>query len=113
MENREIANTILAQMKAIDMNLILCMGVNSPQVINRGLQFKVNGLVHKGFVRITLNGLDLYDISLVKVHRKQSEFFKSMGKRRFEMTETVMSEHKNVSVDEMMRVLAISVEGRP
>ncbi len=73
--NKEIANNIWNQMKAIDLNLVMCMGVNSPLVVENGLRFKVRGLTFKGFIEITLNGKDLYDIHCF-TKRKEKVFTK-------------------------------------
>lgn len=70
MDNKTIANTIWNQMKTIDMNLVMCMGVTKLMVVERGLQFKVNGLKFRGLVEIYLNAGDTYDISFMTPRSK-------------------------------------------
>ena len=112
MESKQIANTIWQQMRAIDMNLVMCMGVTKPTVIENGLQFTVNGLSFKGLVKITLNGADLYDIKLVKPVRKQNQKAKELGVKMFDTTFEVKEEINDVYFDMLMPILEDRVENR-
>jgi hypothetical protein len=48
--------------------IVWCWGANSwANVDNKALRFKVQGYLHKGFVFLTVNGLDLFDIYLTNV----------------------------------------------
>jgi len=45
--------------------IVWCWGANSwVNIENKALRFKVQGYLHKGFVFLTVNGLDLFDIYL-------------------------------------------------
>lgn len=110
--NKQIAQTIWEQMKTMDGNLCMCMGVHKLQVIDNGVQFKVNGSSFKGLVQITLNGADLYDISFVKLARKQNKQAMAYGVRTFDISPEVVESYKDVFVDEMMDVLERTVESR-
>ena len=48
---------------------MMSWGANSFVGGNNFLQFKVQGFLLKGFVKITLNGMDLYDIQFIKVKK--------------------------------------------
>ena len=110
--NKEIANTIWEQMKTIDSNLCMCMGVQKLTVISRGLQFQVNGLSFKGLVQIKLNGSDLYDVSLVKNVRKQSEAAKEFGVKKFVTAQVVQETINDVYTEDLMNLLEEKVERR-
>jgi hypothetical protein len=113
MDNKQIANTIWEQMRALDTNLCMCMGVQGLTVIDRGLQFQVNGLSFKGFVKITLNGADLYDVSLVKLTRKlNKELQASHGIKKFNVTEEVVKSFDDVYAEDLMSLLESEVENR-
>ena len=99
MTDVEIAQTIYQQMKMLDHNLIWCMGFCKPVAIERGLQFRVNGLSFKGIVQIKLNGGDLYDISFIKPSR---------GKNPARTLETIT----DVFAEDMMQFLESKVENR-
>ena len=72
-ENTRIARIILEQMQyGTNRKIILgSWGFNSPTVIERGLRFKVQGRLHKGYVDVTLNGCDLYDFRLFRATPKR------------------------------------------
>lgn len=112
MTNKEIANTIWGQMKAIDGNLCMCMGVSKLLVIENGLQFNVNGLSFKGLVQITLNGSDLYDVKLVKPVRKQNMVAKELGIKTFDTVLETKAEYNDIFVDDLMGLLEDTVENR-
>lgn len=112
MNNKQIANTIWEQMRAIDMNLCMCMGVHKLTIIENGLQFNVNGLSFKGIVQITLNGSDLYDVKLVKSVRKQNLVAKQLGVKTFDTIFEVKKEFNDVFLGDLMDILEDSVEAR-
>lgn len=67
-----VANTIVAQIKALDKWALGAWGLFNPANKMVGgenfLRFKTSGSVHwKGFVQVTLNGKDLYDIEFSRV----------------------------------------------
>lgn len=99
MTNIEIAKEIYSQMRVLDMNLVMCMGVQKLVAIDRGLQFCVNGLSFKGIVQIKLNGGDLYDISFIKPAR---------GKNPAKVLETI----NDVFAEDMMQFLEAKIENR-
>lgn len=112
MTNAETANTIWKQMRSIDSNLCMCMGVSKLKAIENGLQFAVNGLSFKGLIQITVNGSDLYDIKFIKSVRRQNEIAKELGVKIFDTTHEVKFEMHNVFVDELMQALEQKVENR-
>ena len=107
-----IAKTILEQMKAMDMNLLMCMGFQKPVALERGLRFKVNGFSHKGLVEITLNGADLYDVKLIKLSRKQNQTAKALGVIKFDLHSEVVELIEDVFVEDLMPILESKVEKR-
>ncbi len=111
-QNKEIANTIWAQMKTIDTNLCMCMGVQKLAIIENGLQFNVNGLSFKGIVKIQLNGADLYDVTFVKVKRTLDKELQAVGIKRYNETLVTEQEHKDVYVEDLMTLLETVVENR-
>lgn len=110
MTNKEIANEIWSQMKALDGNLVMCMGVTDLTVVERGLQFKVNGLSFKGNVAIKLNGRDLYDISFLKQKRTQNQAAKEHGLKRFDVEMVVVKTLNDIYGEDMMDLLDFHVE---
>jgi len=68
--NREIAETILSQIKQLDGWALAAWGAKELVNLGDGLQFKTSGMTPwKGYVQIRLNGLDYYDLSFVKVRK--------------------------------------------
>jgi hypothetical protein len=62
------AKTIMSQIKMIDAYAFMAWGAKEFVDTGSGLQFKVGGLAKfKGYVHITLNSLDLYDIHFFKI----------------------------------------------
>jgi hypothetical protein len=94
----------------MDRNMVWCMGTHKPTVIENGLRFNVNGRFFKGIVEITLNGGDLYDIKFIKPVRKQNEIAKSVGVKKFDITNVVQSEVNDVFFEDMMNILGAKVE---
>jgi len=61
----ESANYIYSILKS-QLNILWSWGFNSPMPLNNGLQFMVEGFIHKGYVSIIYNeGRDLFDITLL------------------------------------------------
>lgn len=112
MDNKTIASTIWEQMRAIDTNLCMCMGVSKLTVIEKGLQFQVNGLSFKGIVQITLTPADLYQVKFLKAKRTQNQHMKSMGIKTFDTTLEVVSLTGGVYVEDLMPILENFVENR-
>lgn len=109
--SRNIANTILEQMKCMDMNLLFCMGFKNPLIIPNGLQFSVSGLSFKGDVQVTLNGSDLYDVRLIKNIRKLDKELSEIAGQRFYQTECrTQEEICDLYFDNLMEVLEDRVE---
>lgn len=68
--NKEIATTILSQISTIDSRAIWAWGAKNLTVVENGLRFKSSGMVkNKGFVKITLNGNDLYDVEFGRIRK--------------------------------------------
>lgn len=112
MDNKAIASEIWNQMKVFDKNLCMCMGVSGLTAINRGLQFKVSGLSFKGFVEVTLNGKDLYDVRFIKAVRKQNLEAKKVGLKMFNTTLETVSGFNDVFAEDLMPLLESVVENR-
>lgn len=112
MGNKEIANTIWSQMKAIDTNLCMCMGVKNLCAVESGLEFKVSGLSFKGIIQIKLNGKDLYDVSFIKPVRKQNKVAKDLGVKMFDTSFETVKSFNDVYVDDLMPLLEENVESR-
>ena len=59
-----MAQYILSILKS-QLMVMWSWGYNSPVALTNGLQFKVQGFKHKGFVAVTYNeGKDLFDVTL-------------------------------------------------
>lgn len=112
MDNKTIANTIWQQMKTLDRNLCMCMGVDKLTVIENGLEFSVNGLSFKGKVQVVLNGKDLYDVILIKPTRKQNEIAKAAGVKMFDTVNQTVAIFNDVFVEDLMPLLEDQVESR-
>jgi hypothetical protein len=77
----EIARTILEQIKYGDKWALMAYGAKNfialteSKEFQGGLQFEVNGLRHKGIVRIQLKWIDTYTITFIN---KRSEIVKEV-----------------------------------
>jgi len=70
----EVAKTILSQIKASDKMAMFAWGAKNLIDIEDGLMFNSSGMVkNKGYITITLNGNDLYDVTLGKVLKFEYE----------------------------------------
>jgi len=112
MDNKTIANTIWSQMKAIDANLCMCMGVKNLTIMENGLQFKVNGLAFKGLVQIVLTPADLYTVKFIKMKRHCYINDLDAGIKRYVNLPEVVSVTGEVYVEDLMPLLERTVEGR-
>lgn len=112
MDNKTIANTIWQQLKSLDTNLCMCMGVQQLTVIEKGLQFKVNGLAFKGLVQITLTPADLYEIKFLKMKRHYYVNDLDAGIKRYVNLPEVVSVTGGVYAEDMPEILERTVEGR-
>ena len=111
--SKQIANTILNQMKAMDFNLLICMGARDYLIIPNGLQFKVSGLGFKGNVKITLNGKDLYDVELVKRTRTlDKELSELAGEKFWNYKFETKKKINDLYNDQLMEILESEVENR-
>lgn len=79
----EIAKTILSQIQTLDKWALVAYGATEFIAIKKsnfhdnslgGLKFKVKGFNHKGFVEISLNHRDLYDIVFYTVRKNPNQF---------------------------------------
>jgi len=62
------AQIILSQIKTLDPMATFAWGAKDMIRITDGLKFKTSGMVKwKGYVEVTLNGSDLYDIDFYKI----------------------------------------------
>jgi len=114
----EIANTILSQLKTGQQSKIRMMrwgatgfmGMKKEGKLGT-LRFKVNGLKFKGFVYISLNGSDTYDIEFVKVkRRKDEELSKLYGRTKFEEYTETVKEMNGIYCDQMNELIDEYVE---
>ena len=77
----EIAQTILNQIKYGDKWALMAWGANSFCALSEtkefegGVSFKVNGLVHKGWVKICLRWADDYTIIFINKNREVVKTF--------------------------------------
>ena len=63
-----VAKTVLSQIKASDKMAMFAWGAKNLIDIEDGLMFNSSGMVkNKGYITITLNGNDLYDVTFGKV----------------------------------------------
>lgn len=71
MSNKEVAQTILSQIKTIDFWALGAWAARQYTVLNDeygGVQFKINcPKLKNGFVQVILNGSDLYNVRFFKV----------------------------------------------
>ena len=48
-----------------DLLHMMSWGFSDPTIIENGLQFKVSGLLHKGWVKVTSNSTGLFNIQII------------------------------------------------
>jgi hypothetical protein len=72
----EIAQTILAQIKYADRSALMAWGASNFAAIGEskefegGLAFQVNGLTHKGWVKVCLRWVDDYTVVFINKKRE-------------------------------------------
>jgi hypothetical protein len=77
----EIAQIILEQIKYADRSALMAWGAKNFSAISEskefegGLCFQVNGLVHKGWVKICLRWVDDYTITFINKNREVVKTF--------------------------------------
>lgn len=77
----EIAQTILEQIKYADRSALMAWGatnfcaLSESKEFQGGLSFKVNGLTHKGWVKICLRWVDDYNIIFINRNREVVKTF--------------------------------------
>lgn len=77
----EIAQIILDQIKYADSSALMAWGANNFCALNEtkefqgGLSFKVNGLTHKGWVKVCLRWVDDYTIIFINKNREEVKTF--------------------------------------
>lgn len=77
----EIARTIIEQIKSGDRSALMAWGANSfcaiseSKVHEGGVSFKVNGLKHKGWVKVCLTWADVYDVAFINKKREVVKTF--------------------------------------
>lgn len=64
----QVANTIRQQLIAGGKTKVWSWGANKWVGGENWLSFRVRARRHKGYVKITLNSLDLYDVQLISTH---------------------------------------------
>ncbi len=111
--NKEVANTIIRQMKATNINLMMYMGFRKPYIIENGIYFTVSGVSFDGQVEITINSTDKYDIKFIKAVKKIDKETSAMIGDIFYKTEfKVVMRSKDVSSDELMPLLENIIENK-
>jgi hypothetical protein len=77
----EIAQIILDQIKYADRSALMAWGANNfcalieTKEFQGGLSFKVNGLTHKGWVKVCLRWVDDYTIVFINKNREVVKTF--------------------------------------
>lgn len=74
----EMANYILSILRT-DLNIVWSWGFNSPKPMQRGLAFKVQGFLHKGWVLVEYNaGSDLFNVKLLSNQLEEVKFIENI-----------------------------------
>jgi hypothetical protein len=75
------------------------------------LRFKVKGLKFKGYVYISLNGLDLYNIEFVKINRKKNAALsEAWGSTKYDEIPETVHELKDIYCDQLTELIDEYVE---
>ena len=65
--NKEMAEYIYSILRS-DLNVMWSWGFNKPTIVDKGLKFKVQGFIFRGWVHVIYNeGSDLFDIKLITI----------------------------------------------
>ncbi len=96
MSNLVIADTIRQQLLAGNQNKIrvMCWGATKWVAGEKCLSFKVSARRHKGYVKITLNAMDTYDVQLLSTHGNEKK--KWNGLYFDQLAEVIDNEIENV-----------------
>ena len=78
-----------------DLLHMISWGFSDPTVIENGLQFKVQGLIHKGKVKVTCNSTGLFDIEII-------------GKKK-----TIKYSIEDISINQLIGELDLQIERVP
>ncbi|CAM4388861.1 hypothetical protein [Flavobacterium terrigena] len=77
----EIAQTILDQIKLADRSALIAWGATNfcaleeSKEFQGGLSFKVNGVIHRGWVKVCLRWVDDYNIVFINRNRETVKTF--------------------------------------
>lgn len=77
----EVAKTIINQINYADRSALMAWGANSFCAISEskefegGVSFKVNGLIHKGWIKVCLRWVDDYTIIFINKNREVVKTF--------------------------------------
>lgn len=115
--SNQTAKTILQQIKAGTdtrglnggTKLMMCWGTNQLVNTGKGLRFKVNGALHRGYVEVTLNeGADLYEIEFYTMRRprKAKGDFMNMNAQ----VKKVVKQYEGVYCDQLTAIIDSTVE---
>lgn len=73
MSNLAVAKTIRDQLFAFGRMKVFSWGARGWAGGDNFLKFRVSAMRHKGYIKITLNSLDLYDVELISLDGKVKE----------------------------------------
>lgn len=89
--------------------LMMCWGANQLTATEQCLKFKVNCPAHRGWVEVTLNGLDLYDVEFYTLRRPRRNL------KEFDFTpqdpvKKIINEYSNVDCESLTSIIDTTVE---
>jgi hypothetical protein len=96
--NSEVATTIKSQLYIMDRNLMMALGASdfSASETETGdpcLLFRTRGVKHKGWVQISLNGMDTYDIKLFTLRTTVIKIKKEIKDIYVDMLPNILEEY--------------------
>lgn len=74
--SKQVAEQIFEQIRWYDSSALMAYGARQFAVLDElrgGLQMRVNGIRHKGLVKIVCNGSDLYDVTCFKIYKGEAK----------------------------------------
>ena len=96
MTNTEIAETILMQMGGIN-RISLMTGAKNFLALENGVSFRYPGSKHSNYVKVILNGKDLYDVEFGKIRNVKGVLtykrVETMNDLYFDMLKPVFEQH--------------------
>jgi hypothetical protein len=96
MTNTEIAETILMQMGGIN-RIHLMTGAKHFLALENGVSFRYPGSEHSNYVKIILNGKDLYDVEFGKIRNVKGvptyKLVETMDDLYFDMLKPIFEQH--------------------